>query len=147
MENRQKKSKGLNIMLWVFQVLIAIFFLMGGVYNLSQPIDVLAAKMSYVNHFPIWAVKLIAISEILGGIGVILPSMIRIKPMLTPLAAFGLTLVMVFATIYHVTHGEAYESPMTIILGAITIVIAWGRYKKLPITERSMLANISNNRM
>ncbi len=146
MANQTKTSTGLNITTWALQALMALLFLMGGLYNISQPIEVLAPKMSYVNYFPIWAVKLIAASEVLGAIGLLLPDILRIKTILTPLAALGLALVMLFATIYHITHGEANEAPMTIVLGIIVSFIAWIRYKKIPIKDRPTLASITDNR-
>jgi len=131
-----RSSKTLNIMLWIAQCLLGIFFLMGGAYVLFQPVGALADKMSFVNYYSAPMVKFIALSEMLGAIGLILPSLLRIKPSLTPAAAVGLAIIMVLATNYHFTHGEAIATPVTIILGVIALFIAWGRWKISPILSK-----------
>ena len=89
-------------------------------------------------------VRFIGISELLGGIGLLLPALLRIKPVLTPLAALGLFTVMVFALVYHITKGEYESLGMNVILGAIAFFIAWGRYKKVPIAEKNNSVQILN---
>lgn len=137
MNTQKKRSKASGILIWALQAITALVFLSGGLYTLALPIGTLAAQMSYANHFPEWMVRFISISEILGALGLLLPSILRIRPVLTPLAAVGLTLVMVFATIYHITHNEANQAPMTIILGTLTGIIAWARSKKIIINDRA----------
>jgi uncharacterized membrane protein len=78
-------------------------------------------------------VRFIGISEILGGLGLLLPSALRIMPRLTPVAAGGLALVMVLATAFHVSRGEASVIPMNLVLMALAFFIVWGRSKKAPI--------------
>ena len=133
--NTQKTSKTLNILLWITQLLLAIIFIMGGGGVILQPIATLAPKMSFVNYYPEAVVRFIGIAEVLGAIGLILPSLLRIKPKLTSLAALGLAVVMMLAAIYHLTHGEADAIFVPIIFGAIAVFIAWGRFKKAPIRE------------
>ena len=110
---------------------------MGGAYVLFQPVESLADKMSFVHYYSAPMVKFIAFSELLGAIGLIFPSWLRIKPSLTPAAALGLAIIMVLATIYHFTHGEGVAAPMTITLGAIALFIAWGRWIISPIRSKS----------
>ena len=129
-------SRKLNIALWIAQYLLGIFFLMGGAYVVFQPVEALADKMSFVNYYSAPMVKFIALSEMLGSLGLILPSLLRIKPLLTPAAALGLAITMGLATNYHLTHGEGVAAPMTIILGAIALFIAWGRWKISPILSK-----------
>ncbi|HTS43159.1 MAG TPA: DoxX family protein [Puia sp.] len=134
----QTKNKTVNILLWLAQGLLTIAFLIGGSYVLCQPVEALTGKMSFVNHYSVFMVKFIGACEVLGAIGLLLPSVLKIKPSLTPLAALGLAVIMVLATNYHFTHGEASRAPMTIILGAIAVFIFWGRWKKAPILSRSV---------
>lgn len=82
-------------------------------------------------------VRFIGISELLGGIGLLFPSILRIKPILTPLAALGLFIVMVLALAYHIYKGENNLLGINLILGAIALFIGWGRYKKVPIQPKS----------
>jgi len=131
----QKKSRGLHISLWVAQVLLALAFGMAGFMKVSMPIEELAAKgMGFVNNYEVNTVRFIGITEILAAIGLILPSALRIKPILTPLAATGLSVVMILAAQYHVTHEE---SPLAnIILFLLAAFVAWGRFKKAPIQQK-----------
>ncbi|MBX2896952.1 MAG: DoxX family protein [Cyclobacteriaceae bacterium] len=131
------KSKALNISLWIAQVLLALMFLMAGAMKSAQPVEELAKSMSWVNDFSAGMVRFIGASELLGGIGLLLPSLLRIRPLLTPLAALGLFIVMVFAFIYHVSKGEYELLPVNSILGTIALFIVWGRYKKVPIQPKA----------
>lgn len=130
-----KQSKGLNIALWAAQGLLAAAFLMAGFMKITTPIDDLAVNgMSFVNAFSEGIVRFIGVSEVLGGIGLILPALLRIKSILTPIAAIGLAVVMVLAAIYHISVGE--PPVPNIILFALAIFIAWGRIKKVPIESK-----------
>jgi len=144
MTNQKIPSKALHISLWIAQVILAAVFLMAGVIKSTQPIEQLGASMSWVNDFSAGMVRFIGISELLGGIGLLLPALLRIKPVLTPLAALGLFTVMVFALVYHITKGEYESLGMNVILGATAFFIAWGRYKKVPIAEKNNSVQILN---
>lgn len=130
------QNKTLNISLWVAQGILAAIFLMAGSMKATQPIETLAGSMSWVNNFQSSMVRFIGTMEILGAIGLLLPSILRIKPILTPIAALGIILIMVFAFIYHVIHAEYPLLGVNIFLGAIAGFIAWGRYKKAPIQPK-----------
>ena len=126
----------MNIVLWVVQVLLAIGFLMAGGMKLFTPHDALAAQMAWVNHAPAFAPKLIGILEVLGGLGLILPSLLKIKPMLTPLAAVGLCLLMMGAFVTHLILGEFGMSAPSLVMGLLSAFVAWGRFKRFPIVAR-----------
>ena len=82
-------------------------------------------------------VRFIGVAEVLGAVGLILPSLLRIQPKLTPIAAVGLALVMLFAVVFHISRGETPMIGMNFILIAIAAFIAWGRFKKAPIAPKS----------
>ncbi len=125
----QTTSKTLHISLWVAQGLLAAAFGMAGFMKITAPIDQLVANgMSFVNHYDASTVRLIGISEVLGALGLVLPVALRIKPILTPIAAIALGIVMILATNYHISHGEPFI-PTVFLLGLL-IFVAWGRYKK-----------------
>jgi len=136
MNQQAKISKSWHIGLWIVQILLAAMFLMGGSTVAFTPVEVLAPKMSFVNYYSPLAVKLIGLSEVVGALGLILPSLLRIKPLLTPLAALGLMTVMILAVIYHFNHGEAAGSGFPAVLGLIAAFVAWGRFKKAPISAK-----------
>ena len=126
----------MNIVLWIVQVLLAIAFIMAGGMKLMTPHDALAAQMTWVNYFPAFMPKIIGTFEVLGGLGLILPSLLRIKPMLTPLAASGLVLLMAGAFITHIVLGEFGMSLPSLVLGLLSAFVAWGRRSHSPITAR-----------
>jgi uncharacterized membrane protein YphA (DoxX/SURF4 family) len=130
-----KHSKRLHIALWIAQGVLAAAFIMAGFMKTTAPINELAANgMSFVNSFSEGMIRFIGISELLGGVGLILPALSRIKPILTPIAAIGLAVIMIFAAIYHIS---VSEPPVpNIILFALASFVAWGRLKKEPILSK-----------
>jgi len=145
--SNQKSSKTLNIVLWIAQVILAIMFFMAGTTHATQPIEKLATQLPWAAQVPA-LVRFIGISELLGATGVILPALLRIKPNLTPLAALGLALLMLCASVFHLFRGEVSNVPVTIILGLIALFVAWGRFRKRPIRGRgSKVGNHEEVRM
>jgi putative oxidoreductase len=131
-----KKSKGMHITLWVAQGLLASMYLMAGFSKAFQPMEELSKMLPWVASMSPGLVRFIGLSELLGALGLLLPSLLRIQPKLTPLAAFGLVVVQVLATIFHVMQGEVSTLGMNIALMAIAAFIAWGRWRKAPIEAK-----------
>lgn len=126
----------MKIFTWIIQILLSAMFIMAGFMKAFTPIEALAANMPWVNDFSISTVRFIGAMEIIGGLGLLLPSLLRIKQVLTPLAGAGLALIMLFALIYHVGKGEFAALPVNIIMGGLSLFVAWARYKKVPVTVR-----------
>ena len=135
--NQKSSSKALHITLWIAQVLLAGMFIMSGFMKISQPIEQLSQMLPWASQIPSGLVRFIGISEVLGGLGLILPALLRIKPQLTPLAALGLATVMLFAAIFHASRGEFSSIGMNVILSLVALFIAWGRSKKAPIQPKA----------
>jgi hypothetical protein len=131
------RSKGLHTGLWVAQGLLAVAFLSGGLMKVSSPIEALRAAMPWVNGAMGQAVRFIGAVEVLGALGLILPAATRIKPWLTPLAALGLTTVMVLAAATHAVRGESAVIAFNLVLGGLAAFVAWGRAGKARITPRA----------
>jgi uncharacterized membrane protein len=134
---RPAPSKGLNIALWIVQVLLFAAFAMAGVMKSTAPIAELAQKMTWVPRLSPATVRFIGVSELCGAIGLLLPSLSRIKPRLTPLAALGIVTIMVLAAGHHAMNGEAKLIPINLVLGGLALFVAWGRWKKAPIAARA----------
>lgn len=133
--NKQKTSKGLNIVLWVVQGLLAAAFAMAGFMKITSLIEELAnGGMSFVNSFGAGMVRFIGISELLAAVGLILPAALRIKPVLTPAAAIGIAIIMVLATGYHISNSEPFIP--TVVLLALASFVIWGRLKKVPVQPK-----------
>tara|TARA_R110000868_G_scaffold337359_2_gene598236 strand:- start:18135 stop:18542 length:408 start_codon:yes stop_codon:yes gene_type:complete len=131
-----KKNKAIHIALWVAQGILAAMFIMAGLMKASQPLEVLAESLPWVTSTPVGLVRFIGISEVLGGLGLLIPSIFRFKPFLTVWAAIGLAVIMVLAAIFHVSRGEFAAIGMNIVLLAFALFIAWGRSKKTPILAK-----------
>jgi uncharacterized membrane protein YphA (DoxX/SURF4 family) len=127
-----------SIGLWVAQALLAALYLMAGWMKLSQPMAGLAAMgMGYATEMPELFVRFVGLMEVLGAIGLIAPAASRILPILTPLAALGLSVVQVAAIILHAVRGEtAMTLPMNLVLLALSLLVLWGRIRKAPIAAR-----------
>lgn len=132
----QKNTKTLNITLWITQGLFAVMFIMAGAMKSFQSAEALSEALPWVTSTPLALVRFIGISELLGGIGLLLPSLLRIKPFLTVWAAVGIATIMVFAAVFHVSRGEFSAIGANVIFIAIAAFIAWGRSKKAPILPK-----------
>lgn len=131
----QKRSKELHIGLWIVQALLAIVFAMAGFMKISTPLEQLEQSgMSFVDSYGAGMVRFIGISELLGSVGLILPAALRIKPVLTPLAAVGIAIIMILACGYHISNGEPFVAP--VVLLALAVFVTWGRFKRAPILPK-----------
>src|SRR5688572_17505088 len=102
----------MNTAIWIVQVLVGIAFLMAGFTKFTQPREKLLAMMPYIEDFTTPQVRGIGLLEMLGALGVLLPSITGILPWLTPLAALGLMLVMVGAMYTHWRRKEVSVIPV-----------------------------------
>ena len=127
-------NKILNIGLWVVQVLLAILFLMAGITKLTSPVENL--PYPWMKEVPELMVRLLGIVEILGGIGIFLPSMLRIKPQLAIFATLGMIFLMISAIIFHVMRGESAVIGFNFIVIALAGFVYWGRSKKVVILPK-----------
>jgi uncharacterized membrane protein YphA (DoxX/SURF4 family) len=118
-----------NIALWIIAGLLAAAFLAAGLMKVSQPKEKLAASgMGWTDGFSPGGVKAIGAVEVLAAVGLILPAALGIAPVLVPLAAVGLVLLMIGAAI---THARRHELPMiagNAVLLALAAVVVWGRF-------------------
>ncbi|PIQ27089.1 hypothetical protein COW36_14420 [bacterium (Candidatus Blackallbacteria) CG17_big_fil_post_rev_8_21_14_2_50_48_46] len=134
--NSRKGLLALNIALWSGQILLALLFGMIGSMKLTTPLATLVQSLPSLAGMPEGLIRLIGLSELAGALGLILPAATRILPLLTPLAGLGLTTVMVLAAAFHLMRGEMAGLAMPLLLGSISLLISWGRYRWLPIEKR-----------
>lgn len=134
------RPKGLDIALWAVQGLLALTFIGTGLWKLATPIPELASKMPWMGEVSPAFLQATAALDLLVGLGVLLPSMTRIKPRLTVLGALGCVALMAGATIFHIQRGEAADTPFNLFLAALAAFVAWGRFRKAPIVPRSFRA-------
>ena len=125
----------MNIILWILQIFLGLYVIVIGVMHFAVPPG-LPSQMAWMYELQPWLHWASGAAEILGGIGLILPSLLRIKPQLTVWAALGLVAVMIGAMIWHLTRGEAQNMGLNIALALLLAFIAYGRYRLRPIPER-----------
>jgi uncharacterized membrane protein YphA (DoxX/SURF4 family) len=118
----------MNVFLWILQGLLAAAFLYSGSLKATQPKEKLVKNYPFVTDFSTGTVKLIGTSQVLAAIGLILPAVTGIAVILTPLAAVGLGLIMVFAAIYHFRKGEYSSITINAVILILAAIVAWGRF-------------------
>jgi len=126
----------MNRALWIVQGLLAAIFLFGGVMKLVLPLDKLAGPV----EFPGWFLRFIGVAETLGGLGLILPGLLRIKPGLTPLAAAGLVIIMIGAVVVTLTTMSIGPALIPLVVGLLAVFIDYGRWRLAPLTGSSSRA-------
>jgi uncharacterized membrane protein len=121
----------MNRALWIVQTLLALLFLFAGGAKFVMPVDQMLQGMP-----PTLAsggfIHFIGACEILGAIGLILPGLMRIKPGLTPLAAAGLIIIMIGATIVSLPQGIAIAM-LPVVTGLLLVLVACGRWRLAPL--------------
>jgi uncharacterized membrane protein len=120
----------MNIILWIEQVFVAFSFIWVAAIKLFQPIEKIAAMWPWTGEVPSMMVRLLGVIDLLGGLGLILPSLLRIQPRLTAVTAIAIIALMVCAGIFHIARGEAAVIGVNIFFAVIAAFIAWGRPKK-----------------
>jgi uncharacterized membrane protein YphA (DoxX/SURF4 family) len=124
----------MNILLWILQVLLALMFLFAGGMKLWLPVDVLQSMGPPTQIiFPGWFLKFIGLCEVFGAFGLILPGLFRRRQYLTPLAAVGLTIIMIGAVVVTVM-GPGFKFAISpLVTGLLCALIAYGRWKVRPL--------------
>jgi len=114
--------------LWIIQALLALLFLFAGGMKLILPIE----KMTGSIPLPGWFLRFIGVAEVLGGLGLILPTLLRIRPGLTPLAASGLVIIMIGATAVTLMGGDVLPALMPLVVGLLLVFVAHSRWRMTP---------------
>jgi uncharacterized membrane protein YphA (DoxX/SURF4 family) len=122
----QKTSKTMNIILWITQGLLSITFVWAGFMKLFQPEEL---PFPWVKDNPN-LVLITGIIDLLAGIGIVFPILLRIKPKLTIFAAYGIVVLMIAASIFHISRGEAKDIGFNVFMAVTAAFVAWGRREK-----------------
>src|ERR687894_2478935 len=120
----------MNLALWIVAGLLASLFLLAGSTKLFVPREKLAEAPGggWVNDFSAGFVKAIGAVEILGAVGLILPALLGIAPVLVPLAAVGLATIMVGAAIVTYRRRESTHVLVDVTYLAMAVFVAFGRF-------------------
>jgi len=118
--------------LWIVQGLLALIFLFAGGTKLVLPLEVLGGMNAKQPPLPGLFVRFIGVAEVLGAIGLILPGLLRIRPGLTPLAAAGLVIIMIGATVLTLAGGDVALALIPLVVGLLSAFVAYGRWRLAP---------------
>jgi DoxX-like family len=126
-----------NRALWIVQGVLAALFLFAGGMKLITPVAVLSVMSPFPGEF----IRFIGVCEVLGAVGLILPYALRILPGLTALAAAGLVVIMVGATVTTLAIGGGVLALIDLVIGLLAALVAFGRRPQVPYTgmARSVL--------
>jgi len=118
----------MNVALWIVQGLLAALFLFAGGAKLVLPLDQMAGPVA----LPGWFLRFLGVAEVLGGLGLILPGLLRIRQGLTPLAAAGLVIIMIGATVVTLVGDMAAVALMNVVVALLAAFVAYGRWRLVP---------------
>jgi len=121
--------------LWVIQGLLALLFLFAGGMKLILPVEEMTKQMAV--PLPGLFLRFIAVAEVLGALGLILPGLMRIRRGLTPLAAAGLVIIMIGATLVTLAGGAVTPALMPLAVGLLATFVAYGRWRLAPLDGSS----------
>jgi uncharacterized membrane protein YphA (DoxX/SURF4 family) len=127
-----RPSSAMTYLLWTIQVLLAALFLFAGSVKLAVPIEEMAQQTGMPGLF----LRFIGVCEVLGGLGLVLPGLLRIATFLTPLAASGLVIIMIGATAVTVATTGVAMAAVPFVTGVLAAFVAYGRWRLAPYRER-----------
>ncbi len=128
--------KALHITLWIAQLLLAGTMIWASCMKLFAPVSQVAAMWPWAGEVSVIFLKFTGVVDLLGALGLILPSLLRTQPRLTPIAAIAIIVLMICASVFHISRGEGSDITPNIAFALIAAFIAWGRWNKAPIISR-----------
>jgi len=124
-----RRERTLHATLWTVQVLLALLFLFAGGMKLVAPAEMLKGPV----EFPVLFLRFIGVCEFAGGMGLVLPGLLRIRTGLTPLAAAGLVIIMIGATATTLAGGMGAGAAVPFVVGILAASVAYGRTRRVPL--------------
>lgn len=122
-------ERTIHATLWTIQVLLALLFLFAGGMKLVASPEMLKGPV----EFPLLFLRFIGVCEFAGGLGLILPGLLRIRTGLTPLAAAGLVVIMAGATATTILAGMGAGAVVPFVTGILAAWVAYGRSRTVPL--------------
>lgn len=122
----------MNIALWIAQGVLAALFLFAGGMKLVLPAEAMAGPVP----LPVAFLRFIGVCEVLGALGLILPGLLKIRRGLTPLAAGGLVVIMIGATVITLIGGLVAPSLISAAAGLLAAFVSYGRWSKVERNSR-----------
>lgn len=118
----------MDVALWIVTGFLAATFAGTGIIKLTQPIEVLVERgMGFAEDLTPHQIRAIGAAEVLAAIALVVPLLLHVAGILSPLAAIGLVLLMIGAVITHARRQELQPALMAAALLAMAGFVAWGR--------------------
>jgi len=124
----------MNVILWILQVLLGLLFIFAGVMKFIMPVEEMNRQAPVV--LPGLFLHFIGLCEILGGLGLVLPSLLKIQPKLTQLAALGLAIITAGATVITLMGPMKVVAAYPFVICLLCLFVAYGRWRMKPISAR-----------
>ena len=118
----------MNIALWIVAGLWGVAYVAGGTVKLTMPFEKYAAKLGWPADFTPGNVRFMGVLEVLGGIGLVLPGLVNVAPVLVPVAASCMALYMAGAITERIRRAEHRELLGDLLFLAAMVFVAWGRF-------------------
>jgi uncharacterized membrane protein YphA (DoxX/SURF4 family) len=120
---KMKNRKPAHLTLWIVQALLASLFLFAGAFKLAMPAD----EMARQTGLPVLFIQFIGIAEVAGGLGLLLPGLVRVHRELTPVAASGLIVIMAGAVVISALRVSVGAAAMPFVVGLLLVAVVLGR--------------------
>jgi hypothetical protein len=133
----------MNVALWIVQALLAALFLFAGTMKFVMPVEEMTKQMP---GMPGWFLHFIGVAEVLGGLGLVLPGLFRVRTGLTPLAAAGVGIIMIGATVIGAMIGPIVGALIPLGAGVLAAFVAYGRWRLAPHRASSPAAPVAGRR-
>ncbi|RZJ53578.1 MAG: DoxX family protein [Flavobacterium sp.] len=127
MSNQQQTPKAIKIMLWSAQIILSIGFLWGSFLKLFFSVEKLAAMWPWAGQVSVLFLRFTGIIDLLGGIGILLPTVFNLKPKLVPVTAIAIIALMFCASIFHICRGEGSQIGINIFFVVLAGFVFFGR--------------------
>jgi hypothetical protein len=123
----------MNVVLWILQILLALLFLFAGGTKLIMSAEALSQPTTPNQvMLPVWFIRFIGVCEFLGGLGLLLPGLLKTRQYLTPLAALGLAVIMIGAVVFTVINGAISVALVNVVILLLLLFIAYARWRVVP---------------
>jgi hypothetical protein len=125
----------MSAFLWICQALLAVAFFAHGAMLLFPPASIVEQLNA---SLPRWFQLFLGVAEIAAAVGLTIPGLTRVQPRFVPLAAAGIMIVMIAATIFHLQRSEWSSAVITFVLLLMATFVAYARWRVQPIPPRAI---------
>lgn len=123
MTTHKQNARFKTLLAWILQSLLAMSLTYGGIMKFITPIDQLALMWPWVAQVPnlvVWGTSLL---DLLGAVGILLPSLLRVKSNISRCAAYGILGLMLSAIVFHLVRGETKVLGFNVFMIVLTLIL------------------------